>query len=243
MAAMAPRITSITPLGEGACGGAMVAVHLRVPVMDEVADTHEAAYAADTHEAACMADARTVRMSTERVCLLLEQYAVLRLSAGEISLAKLEAIREAGRLTAAIRRGLTLLQYGDRSARRLTYQLTAKGIDRASAEAAVAYLSDHGYIREDSAATRRAEQSVRKLWGPRRIREDLRAAGYSPDAIEDAMAALEDVDFEENCLTLLRKKSPAPPTDRAARQKLMAAVMRMGYEGDMVRRCMNEMRD
>ena len=213
-----PCILSVAPIGEGE----QVAIRLRAPQTDE-----------NGH----------MSLADCKVYLLVEQYAALRLTVGPISDTKLDAIREAGQLTVAIRRGLQLLQYGDQSARRLSYKLTARGIDRASAEAAADYLAAHGYMHEDSAAIRRAEQGARKLWGPRRIREDLRAAGYPSDAIAEAMEALADVDFQENCLTLLRKKSPTLPADRAARQKLMAAVMRMGYEGDMVRRCLCEMMD
>ncbi len=167
--------------------------------------------------------------------LLLEQYADLAPRKGGISAEEADALLIAGRLCAAIKRGMNLLQYGDMSARRLSYKLTAKGVDRTAAEEAAAYLTEKGYIREDNAAALRAAADVRKGWGPRRVREDLRANGFTPDAVEDALASLADVDFEENCAVLIRRKYCPLPADRADTQKMVASLMRMGYDTDMIR--------
>ena len=172
--------------------------------------------------------------------LLAEQYAELSLRVGGITPEEAEEILAAGKLCMAIRRGLSLLQYGDRSARRLTFQLTAKGVDRETAEAATAYLSSKGYIREGDTARLRAEQGARKLWGPRRIAEDLRAHGFSADAVESALDQLSDVDFGENCAMVIRKKYRTVPDDRADRQKLIAALVRLGYDVDTARKAMRE---
>ena len=169
------------------------------------------------------------------VHLLVEQYADLRPREGSISEAEAEALIEAGRLCDAIRQGMRCLQYGDLSARRLTYKLSAKCVSREIAARAAEYLAEKGYIREESAAVSRAAQSVRKLWGPRRIREDLRANGFSPDAVEEAMNSLAEVDFAENCAAVIRKKYRTLPDDRAAKQKMVAALMRLGYDGDVIR--------
>ncbi len=170
-----------------------------------------------------------------RLYLLIEQYADLQPQVGEVTREEAEALLDAGRFCAAVKRGMRLLDYGDRSARRLAYQLTAKGIARTDAERAAAYLAEKGYIREESTAALRAEANVRKLWGPRRIREDLRANGFTPDAVTEAMEALSDVDFEENCAALIRKKYRPLPTERAERQRMIAALMRQGYDMDVIR--------
>ncbi len=167
--------------------------------------------------------------------LLVEQYAELGVRSGIVDDETADALLAAGHLCAAVKRGMNLLAYGDQSARRLVYKLTAKGVERAVAEAAVAYLSEKGYIHEDDTARRRAEQGVRKQWGPRRIREDLRANGFTPAAIDEALEALCDVDFEAACAAVIRKKYRVVPDDRAACQKLMAALMRLGYDSDTIR--------
>ncbi len=218
-------ILSVHPEGEGET----VAVVLTLPAhLDEVTS-------GGSGEFADLSPTATERV---KLHLLVEQYAELGVRPGEITPQQAEELLEAGRLCAAVRRGMTLLQYGDQSAKRLAFKLTAKGVDRHTAEDAAAYLAAKGYIREDDTARRRAEQGVRKLWGPRRIREDLRAQGFSTEAIDDAMDALEEVDFEENCAAVIRRKYRGVPEDRAARQKLMAAMLRLGYGTDTIRHAM-----
>ena len=167
--------------------------------------------------------------------LMVEQYADLNVRAGALTPEAADAILSAGKLCAAVRRGMAILQYGDQSERRLAFKLTAKGVDREVAALAAAYLSEKGYIREDDTARLRAEESLRKLRGPRRIREDLRALGFSSEAVDEAMEALSDVDFCENCAKLIRKKYRSVPNDRTERQKLIAAMMRQGYDADTVK--------
>ena len=170
--------------------------------------------------------------------LLAEQYAELGIKTGKITPEYAETLLDAGRLCGAIRRGIALLQYGDQSARRLAYKLTVKGVDRETAARAVAYLTQKGYIREDDTATLRAEQGIRKGWGERRIREDLIAHGFTREAVEEAMESLADTDWEENCAEAIRKKYGGIPEDRGERQKLIASMMRLGYDTDTVREAM-----
>ncbi|MBQ9151602.1 MAG: regulatory protein RecX [Clostridia bacterium] len=204
------HVLSVTPEGEGET----VAVVLSVP------------------------DAEGGKPSRVKLHLLVEQYADLQVQVGEITPEYADGLVEAGKLCAAIRRGMGLLKYGDQSARRLASKLIAKGVDRETAKAAAEYLSEKGYIREDDTARLRAEQGVRKGWGPRRIREDLWAQGFTPDATEDAMDSLSEVDFSENCAAVIRKKYGDVPEDRAARQKMIAALMRLGYDSDEIREAM-----
>ena len=212
----------MTPEGEGET----VAVALAVPA---------SAVGRITAGKEAPEDGKPVRI---KLHLLVEQYAALKPRVGAVTPEQADALAEAGRLCAAIRRGMVLLGYGAPSARRLARKLTAKGIDRETAVAAVAYLVDQGYIREDNAATLRAEQNRRKGWGPRRIREDLRAQGFSDDVVEEAMESLTEVDWTEACTEVIRKKHGEIPEDRGERQKLIASVMRMGYDADTVREAM-----
>ncbi len=173
-----------------------------------------------------------------RLHLLTEQYAELGVQVGEISPERADTLLEAGKLCAAIRRGMGLLAYGDQSAHRLAYKLAAKGMDRDVAEAAAAYLAEKGYIREEDTATLRARRGVQKGWGLIRIREDLRAHGFGTEAAEGVVESLSDVDFTENCAEVIRKKYGGVPPDRQERQKMMAALMRLGYGTEEIREAM-----
>ena len=76
---------------------------------------------------------------------------------------------------------------------------------------------------------------MEKGWGERRIREDLFALGFTREAVEEAMEDLSDVDWEENCALAIRKKYREIPEERHERQKLVAAMVRLGYHADTVK--------
>ena len=142
-------------------------------------------------------------------------------------------------LDEAVRRAVALLEYGDNSRRRLVRKLAERGFDEEIAERAVAHLEELGYLHEHDACARRAEQSVRKGWGRRRIVQDLYAQRYDRETVESVMSELEnEVDFTESCVCVIRKKFRTVPNDRDARRKMAAALMRMGYGSDEVRAAM-----
>lgn len=189
--------------------------------------------------------------SRERRDILLsaEQYTELRVHPGGISPEETERLMTAGELCRAIRRGLALLEYGDMSTRTLTAKLTRRGIPREVAEEATRWLAGRGFLQEESAALSRAVEGARKGWGLRRIQQDLLAHGYPPPSVETALGALSDpddpafVDFYASCLTQLRRRlgrGAPPPTDRAAREKLTAALLRQGFSMDEIREAMRE---
>ena len=182
----------------------------------------------------------TVKIGKERkhFRLLTEQYAALRPVVGVVPPEMLEDLETAEKLCDAIRKGAELLGYGAVSKRRLTQKLTARGFDCDTAEAAVSYLCERGLLPEEDDAVRFAEQGVRKLWGPRRIRDDLFARGFPSEAISIAMDHLEDVDFVENCGRVIVKKYGGIPKDRGEIKKMIAALMRLGYTSDQIREAM-----
>ena len=173
--------------------------------------------------------------------LLVEQYAELAVRVGEISPEAADVLLDAGRLSGAIRRGIVMLGYGDHSARRLVTKLVSKGVEREIALRAVDYLTERGYIREENAATIRARQGVDKGWGERRIEEDLLVHGFTREAVEEAMAQLSEVDWEENCASAIRKKYRVLPEERGDRQKLVAAMIRFGYHTDTVKNALRKL--
>lgn len=182
-----------------------------------------------------------------RIHLLVDQYAELReegisLVPGPITGEEEERLLACGRLCAAIHRGLGMLAYGDRSARRLTAGLVAKGVERGTAEEAAAYLARKGYLHEEETARLRVQKNLRKGWGPRRIREDLWAGGFDPSAREEALEILGGVDFSEACAEMIQKKYGEPPADREESRKMTAALMRQGYDMEHIREAVRLLR-
>ena len=54
------------------------------------------------------------------------------------------------------------------------------------------------------------------------------------------MESLSDTDWVENCAAAIRKKYGEIPEDKGKRQKLIAAMMRLGYDTDTVREAMRD---
>lgn len=170
-----------------------------------------------------------------KIRLTTRQYALLRPTVGPVSPQQIAALTEAGKLCEAVGKGMELLGYGAVSRRRLTQKLTQRGFDRECADASADYLQAEGFLREEADALRFAEQGVRKLWGPRRIREDLYARSFTSEAIDMAMEALSEVDFEANCAEVIAKKYGDIPTDAREFKKMTAALMRLGYSVSQIK--------
>lgn len=220
----ASAVLSVRPVE----GGAWVEVVLRMT-------------AEEAEQLLTPADQKTLTCKEKGGCavvtlsMAVEQYGALRPKVGEVSVEQATALLEAGRLSYAIRRGMGLLACGSPSRKGLEQKLTARGVSRDTAHMAAAYLADQGFVRESDTAGLRVEQGLRKGWGPRRIREDLRAKGYDASAIEEAMEAVAELDHVERLAAVIRKKYTAIPTDRRERDKMVAALLRLGYDGETVR--------
>ena len=166
-----------------------------------------------------------------RLVLPSSAYADMRLCRGECSEELYDAIESESKIYAAYKRGLYILGFGTCSERMLVSKLISKGFDKTVSRAAVARLSQKGFISEGDGALREAERCVAKLWGASRIRAHLSSKGYGIDAINKAMFALDDagVDFLANCIKLIDTKCKVLPSDRGELQKLIASICRYGY--------------
>ncbi len=158
-------------------------------------------------------------------------YVDMKLCRGECTRECFEALEYESRVYAAYKRAICILGFGTCSERMLVSKLIAKGFDKEIARVAVERVSACGFLPETDNAGREAERCAAKLWGPIRIRAHLGSRGYSREAVDSAMFALEDagIDFGENCKKLIESKCKRLPTDRTELQKLIASACRYGY--------------
>ena len=183
------------------------------------------------------------QVQREKFLISAEVYASLGLQKGECDRDTYELLESEARICAAYKPGLYILGYGYCSMRAMTSKLVAKGFDKTDAATAVERLSAKGLLVEENNARREAERCAAKLWGEIRIVSHLRFKGYSDEAVEDAMFALEDsgVDFEASCVKLIESKCHGKPlpSDRNEMQKLVASVMRYGYSSGEVKHALS----
>lgn len=173
----------------------------------------------------------------ERFVISAAQFASLRLSCGECEQETYDAVVYAAQVHAALRKGLLSLGYGACSSGRLRRKLIAKGIRPEIAAEAVDLLLADGYLCDGDNAEREAEKGVAKGWGRKRILSSLYDKGYSDEAVRSAMLFLEDaeIDFVSMCAEQMARRLSALPKTPTERQKLFAAMARLGYSTSEIR--------
>jgi regulatory protein len=132
-------------------------------------------------------------------------------------------------------RALTILAYGANSAQALILKLRQRGFDSEAATQAVELLRERGYLREENDAKREAERCLAKGWGRRRMEAYLRQRGYDKVAVDLAMEEWEDEDEGERCAEVARRKCRTAPADDKEKQKLIAYLIRQGYDMTTIR--------
>lgn len=183
----------------------------------------------------------TLRNLTEarRYSLQTELFSNLDLHRGVISREKLDEVEAAAQVSAAYTRALTILAYGANSAQALTLKLRQRGFDAEVAATAVSLLCQRGYLREESDAQREAERCLAKGWGRRRIEAYLRQRGYAKEAADLAMEEFEESDECERCTIVARRKCRSSPADEKEKQRLIAYLIRQGYDMTTIRRVLD----
>ncbi len=169
---------------------------------------------------------------SERVTLILENgeeiastlgvITELRLYAGkDLTDAELKLLREKTAAAAARNHALLLLSQRPHSQKELYDKLVRKGESTEAAEAAVAWLADHGYLDDAAYAASVVRHYSQKGYGAQRIRGELHRRGV-PRELGDQISRI------------LRSRLK-DPEDRKEVQKLSAALLRRGYSWEDIR--------
>jgi regulatory protein len=178
------------------------------------------------------------KRSVSRFLISDDAYTKLSLTVGMSDMLTYEAVEREAYIYGAYKRAIYLLGFSASSRRALYKKLVSKGFDPEYSRIALDRLSDNGLLCEADSAIREAEKCASKLWGEERIRAALFEKGYSDESISTAFFALEDsgVDFDENCLSLIKKKYSSLPTDKKELQKIISSLMRYGYSLSQIKR-------
>lgn len=165
-----------------------------------------------------------------RLMIFTEQYMELGLHRGAlIDGDTFDKIEEQARLCRAMRKGSELLSYSASSRKRLTSRLISRGFDRESASIASDKLCELGAIDEKRDAERVVSSCLKKLWGKRRIYNELCAKGYPPSLASSVLEELSQELMTENCAHLIAKKYGELPSEPSERKKAVASLARYGY--------------
>ena len=179
------------------------------------------------------------RQEERRLVLTVEQYCDLKLKCGEIDEDTFDRIEACALLCRAIRCGEGLLSYGSNSEQMLSQKLMQRGFGREVAKQAAAHLREVGLINEEKDMQREAEKCLKKLWGAKRIRDHMWSRGFGKDAMVELTQLLQDVDFSQNCATLICKHYGQVPADGEEKRRMIAFLGRYGYSIFEIRAAMS----
>lgn len=165
------------------------------------------------------------------------QYLALGIVKGESDTETFDSVGYAAEVWAATKKGVVLLGYGAASPRAMKAKLISKGFDKTVSEDAAKELVSMGLMNPSSDACELVRKCVAKLWGKKRIIAELYAKGYSAETVAAAVNWLDDtdVDFAENCRSLIEKRYGEIPSDPVERKKLFAALSRYGYSSSEIK--------
>src|SRR5919108_3263717 len=122
----------------------------------------------------------------------------------------------------------------DRTVSELRTFLECKRVEPAAIEAAVAALSDAGYLDDARYAHRFAEDKrTLERWGSERIARELHRRGVDPERIDAALREHDRTDELDLALRLLAQRMPEPPRDDRERDRAWRLLVRRGYEPDL----------
>lgn len=140
-------------------------------------------------------------------------------------------IGDAAKKSEAVSKALDVLSYSNHSRNSLETRLRLKcRIEKEYAVFAADYCVEHGYVDEARQAEKIAERVARtKLWGKRRIAQELYSKGYPKNIAVSAPCSVSDEEYAEILKKAILKKTDEYPCDYSEKSKLVAAVSRLGH--------------
>ncbi len=175
-----------------------------------------------------------------------ETFALSKLRVGdELSDEQLHELIQASDARRAREKALYLLEHRNHSKKELGDKLIRAQIPKEAARAAAEHLEELGLVDDERFARDYARELFeRKRYGPARVRQELRLKGIDSELIQELLAEHGDEDEAlENIQQVLEKKYPLWQTDEKVRRRAFAALQRLGYPYELIRRALASAED
>jgi len=125
--------------------------------------------------------------------------------------------------------------YRERCPKEVRAKLALLGVPRKDAEQIFEVLQTDGFFNEERFAMAYAGGKFRiNHWGRVRIRIELRMRNIAPDLIEKAIDSIDETAYIDLLQQLFDKKRRHYEGEEHARDKTAAALIRAGFEPEMV---------
>ncbi|MCC6280973.1 MAG: RecX family transcriptional regulator [Saprospiraceae bacterium] len=125
--------------------------------------------------------------------------------------------------------------YQERCPKEVRTKLASLGVPRSAAEQIFEVLQNDGFINEERFAMAFAGGKFRvNHWGRVRIRIELRMRQIDPELIEKAIDSIDEKAYTDLLQQLFEKKRAHYEGKEQARDKTAAALIRAGFEPELV---------
>ena len=189
--------------------------------------------------------------STDRVTVELENGSEIKSSLGVVTdwrlftgktldEEELALLRRDSSRSLARDRALELISRRLLSRREVLDKLLQKGVDEDAADYSVNWLSDHGFLNDESYAAAVARHYAAKGYGAGRVRSELSRRGVDRELWDEAVENMPETDGRLDKLIAARLKDPA---DRDQIRKVSAALFRRGYSWEEIRSALRRYTD
>lgn len=139
-------------------------------------------------------------------------------------------IREEHLFDNARRHAFSILSYGENNKKMLSQKLQRQGFSRELSDNVAIYMEHRGYIDEKKQMGLLIDTFLKKKFGRIKIVEELILKGYRRDEVHEYVKeALKEIDFADMCAWIIEHKYNPLPKDQNEIKKMMAALMRYGY--------------
>ncbi len=159
----------------------------------------------------------------------------------EISDEELRELLLASDSRRAQEKAMYLLEHRSHSKKELADKIARTAASREAAQAAADRMEELGLLDDEAYARDLArELFIRRHWGALRVKQELRLKGIDSGLIEELLAEYGDEDRAlENLREILDRKYMGWAEDEKVRRRAFAALQRLGYPYDLIRRAMS----
>jgi regulatory protein len=138
------------------------------------------------------------------------------------------------RLPDALELAYRYLAHRERTEAEVRARLERAELPAEEIEAAVAELTELGYLDDARYARVFAEDKSNLAdWGSDRIERVLRERGVERGLIAGALAEVSAEEEDSRALALLRRRFPEPSADPRERERALGVLIRKGYDSDL----------
>ena len=161
-------------------------------------------------------------------------------SGKELEEEELALLRRDSSRSLARDRALELISRRLMSRKEVRDKLLQKGADEDAADYSVQWLSDHGFLNDESYAAAVARHYAAKGYGAGRVRSELSRRGLSRELWDEAVENMPETGGKLDKFIAARLKDPE---DRDQIRKISAALFRRGFSWEEIRTALRRYTD